>query len=105
MLLEGDRRRQKPSTAVAATAMATNQAGKHPTETHRASAEKPGGAAGTDAMDECSAVMEESHIDRKDNPAPDVEMDSLAGALSALQFVPSSVRFGRGGKRGGFARK
>ena len=36
----------------------------------------------------------------------DADMDDLAGAMSALKFVPPSVRFGRGrGKgRGGFSR-
>ncbi|GJC80629.1 zinc finger protein 511 [Colletotrichum liriopes] len=36
---------------------------------------------------------------------PDAEMDDLAGAMSALQFVPNSVRFGRGGGRAGFAKR
>ncbi len=35
---------------------------------------------------------------------PDVEMDDLVGAMSALKFVPSSIRFGRGGKVG-FSRR
>lgn len=35
----------------------------------------------------------------------DVDMDVLSGAMSALKFVPPSVRFGRGGRaRGGFSR-
>jgi hypothetical protein len=36
----------------------------------------------------------------------DVDMDVLSGAMSALKFVPPSVRFGRGGgrARGGFSR-
>jgi len=36
----------------------------------------------------------------------DEDMDGLAGAMSALKFVPTSVRFGRGkGRgRGGFSR-
>lgn len=34
----------------------------------------------------------------------DVDMDSLSGAMSALKFVPPSVRFGRGRGRGGFSR-
>ncbi|KAI6785756.1 Zinc finger protein-like protein [Emericellopsis cladophorae] len=34
---------------------------------------------------------------------PDEEMDDLTGAMSSLQFVPSSIRFGRG--RAGFARR
>ena len=32
------------------------------------------------------------------------EMDALASGMSALNFVPPSVRFGRGGPRGGFAK-
>ncbi|KAI1812035.1 hypothetical protein GGS20DRAFT_559732 [Poronia punctata] len=35
---------------------------------------------------------------------PDVDMDGLTGAMSALQFVPPSVRFGRGRGRAGFAK-
>ena len=35
----------------------------------------------------------------------DTEMDDLAGAMSALQFVPPSVRFGRGGGKAGFSKR
>jgi hypothetical protein len=35
---------------------------------------------------------------------PDVEMDGLAGAMSALQFVPPSIKFGRGRGKTGFAK-
>jgi hypothetical protein len=35
---------------------------------------------------------------------PDVEMDDLTGAMSALKFVPSSIKFGRSKGRGGFSR-
>ncbi|ORY69928.1 uncharacterized protein BCR38DRAFT_454827 [Pseudomassariella vexata] len=35
----------------------------------------------------------------------DTEMDDLAGAMSSLQFVPTSIRFGRGKGRGGFSRR
>ena len=34
----------------------------------------------------------------------DEDMDALASGLEALRFVPPSVRFGRGGRRGGLAR-
>ena len=37
-------------------------------------------------------------------PQPDQEMEDLSGAMSALQFVPMSVRFGRG-KKAGFAKR
>jgi hypothetical protein len=36
---------------------------------------------------------------------PDEEMEDLAGAMSALKFVPASVKFGRrAGHKSGFAR-
>ena len=31
-------------------------------------------------------------------------VDNLTTSLSSLKFVPPSIRFGRGGRRGGFAR-
>ncbi|KAL2753323.1 hypothetical protein ACRALDRAFT_2043768 [Sodiomyces alcalophilus JCM 7366] len=35
----------------------------------------------------------------------DTEMEDLTGAMSALQFVPHSIRFGRGGGKAGFAKR
>ena len=32
------------------------------------------------------------------------DMDELTSTMSALKFVPPSVRFGRGGRRGGLSR-
>ena len=32
------------------------------------------------------------------------DVDDLASTMSALKFVPPSVRFGRGGRRGGLSR-
>lgn len=40
-----------------------------------------------------------------DQGAQDASMEDLAGAMSALQFIPSSVRFGRGGRKAGFAKR
>ena len=37
------------------------------------------------------------------NPS-DVDMDGLSSQLSALKFVPPSIRFGRGGRKSGFSR-
>lgn len=34
----------------------------------------------------------------------DIDMDGLSGAMSALKFVPSSIRFGRGNKGKAFSR-
>jgi len=51
-------------------------------------------------------VKEESSITATDGTKKDADMDGLSGAMSALKFVPPSVRFGRGGGhgRGGFSR-
>ena len=34
----------------------------------------------------------------------ELDMDDVTSGMSALKFVPPSVRFGRGGRRGGFSR-
>jgi hypothetical protein len=39
----------------------------------------------------------------KSEKAPDTDMADLTGAMSALQFVPPSIRFGRG--RAGFSKR
>lgn len=36
--------------------------------------------------------------------ASQVDMDMITSGMSALKFVPPSVRFGRGGRRGGLSR-
>lgn len=46
------------------------------------------------APEDEKGVTKDTKSDASDE-RPDVEMDDLAGAMSALQFVPSSVRFGR----------
>lgn len=47
---------------------------------------------------------EEASTNEDRNAASDTEMDELAGTMAALKFVPSSLRFGRGG-RVGFSRR
>ncbi|KAK4227912.1 hypothetical protein QBC38DRAFT_476496 [Podospora fimiseda] len=53
------------------------------------------------------AVPEFAHAGPSESPRqkPDVEMEDLSAAISQLQFVPRSVRFGRGGKKSGFAKR
>ena len=38
------------------------------------------------------------------HPTPDADIDELASNLSSLKFVPTSVHFGRGRRRGGLSR-
>ncbi|KAJ7105115.1 hypothetical protein C8R43DRAFT_864234, partial [Mycena crocata] len=60
-----------------------------------------------------SVVVEEDDEEEDQDAAPDTPLhraapvgegvDSLADSLNALSLVPPSIRFGRGGKNGGFA--
>lgn len=62
------------------------------------------GAEGAKAGDEKTPPT--SGLDKKEpeqEEAPDTDMADLTGAMSALQFVPPSIRFGRG--RPGFERR
>ncbi len=50
---------------------------------------------------------EDSHTIEPSIPKEDADMEGLTGAMTALRFVPPSVRFGgrgRGRGRGGFSR-
>ena len=38
------------------------------------------------------------------SPSLDADVDELTSTMSALKFVPPSIRFGRGGRRGGLSR-
>jgi hypothetical protein len=52
-----------------------------------------------------SKPLPETRCDQEDEAeSADVDMEELTGAMSSLQFIPSSVRFGRGG-RAGFAKR
>jgi len=49
----------------------------------------------------------QAHSGDASNPLPsaECEVESITTAMSALKFVPPSIRFGRGGGRAGFAKK
>ena len=62
--------------------------------------------AGSESSPSVSNLINE-HASSSRNPvdAPmDDVMETLTSDLSSLKFVPPSVRFGRGGRRGGFAK-
>jgi len=92
MLLEGGHRRRRSSTTTK--------------QSRRGSLIGPGKAEPesehTAKHDDTLSVK---HEETKEQPSErqDVDMDSLAGAMASLQFVPRSIRFGRGG-RAGFAK-
>ena len=94
LLLEGGHRRRRSSLAsISATKTHASQTAisgeglKGPADRPQAPGDQP--------------VSDERAPEGK----PDVAMDDLSGAMSALQFVPPSIRFGRGGRKAGFARR
>lgn len=44
------------------------------------------------------------YSDAEKKMVSDTDVDELASTMSAFKFVPPSVRFGRGGRRGGLSR-
>lgn len=56
--------------------------------------------AAANVQAEDGAAAEDVPADVAPSQRKDVDMDGLEGAMSALKFVPTSVRFGRGGGRG-----
>lgn len=106
LLLEGRARRRRSSASASAGAPAG--VGSRP----KASAEE-GGEGAVPVADEEQArptAEEQPSADsgrkspEKQPEQPDHEMEDLSSAMSALRFVPMSVRFGRG-KKSGFAKQ
>lgn len=92
LLLEGRGRRRRSSAASASRPRASQ--GGHGQEP--AAQETPAAPADGNATTDSGRKSPEQ--------PPDQEMEDLSGAMSALQFVPMSVRFGRG-KKSGFAKR
>ncbi len=96
LLIEGGHRRRRSSVAAAATAAAAKA---QPSSQPTVNEEKP------KALTAPKATIDASKEKAVPDEKPDVVMDDLAGAMSALQFVPPSIRFGRGGRKAGFAKR
>lgn len=107
LLVEGGHRRRKSSTTTATKESKRKssilEASSSPGE------DKQEGKEATDGKKTHAASTSEyaSKPTTQPNPAEclDTDMEDLTGAMSALQFVPNSVRFGRGGGRAGFAKR
>lgn len=93
LLLEGGHRRRRSSTATNAggTKGTARRQSLRQTEVPKPSTEEPQVQAAKDG----SSPVE----------VPDTEMEDLAGAMSALQFVPTSIRFGHRKGKTGFVRR
>lgn len=51
-----------------------------------------------------SVVENSQNAEPNQSLSADANVDELTSTMSALKFIPPSVRFGRGGRRGGLSR-
>lgn len=90
LLVEGDHRRRRSSTASISK------------DSRRRANTLEGQEAGSKDISKDSKPLSSDSV--KESPPQkknvDADMADLTGAMSALQFVPPSVRFGRGGRAG-----
>ncbi|KAI0166138.1 hypothetical protein GGR57DRAFT_496411 [Xylariaceae sp. FL1272] len=93
--IHGGHRRRRSSTATTTTSISKALQPK----------EKTGQPEGRGVNDQRAQQSVSSGEAKTQAAAPDVDMEGLAGAMSALQFVPHSVKFGRGRGKAGFARR
>ncbi|XXH04627.1 Component of the SF3b subcomplex of the U2 snRNP [Hypoxylon texense] len=93
LLLEGGHRRRRSSTATVGSGpkTAVRRQSLQKTEVSKPNPEEPK----TQTSKAAAAPVE----------TPDTEMEDLAGAMSALQFVPMSIRFGHRKGKTGFAKQ
>lgn len=90
LLVEGGHRRRQSSTSTQAR------------ETRRRESLQ-GARDKQQKTDPSSEKATSSKDEEKSDEKPDTEMEDLTGAMSSLQFVPPSVRFGR--QRAGFSKR
>ncbi|KAK4697218.1 hypothetical protein P7C71_g842, partial [Lecanoromycetidae sp. Uapishka_2] len=95
MLRNGHRRRSSAASRAFHRGQRSNGAESPPEQTHGSS----------DGSESSSAPNREAeNPTNAPKPERDADIDELASTMSALKFVPPSVRFGRGGRRGGLSR-
>jgi hypothetical protein len=99
-MLRSGKHRRRSSAAQYMTEIEERRRRNSTMETLDTSEKQVGGGS------ENEAVKEKRAETAQDGSKNDVDTEGLAGAMSALKFVPPSVRFGRGGGRGrgGFSR-
>jgi len=98
LLLEGGQHRRRSSTA---TTVSISKASQRRQSLRQGEATKP---PGEDQQEVAPASPQKPSEQVIPAEVPDVEMDGLAGAMSALQFVPPCIKFGRGRGKVGFAK-
>ncbi|KAJ3565624.1 hypothetical protein NPX13_g7437 [Xylaria arbuscula] len=99
LLLDGGHHRRRSSTATTASVSKTSPRRR---SLRQAELSKPQEGEAREP-----SPVESRELPRKAPPAEtlDVEMDNLAGAMSSLQFIPTSIKFGRGRGKAGFAKR
>ncbi|KAI0024655.1 hypothetical protein F4780DRAFT_546773 [Xylariomycetidae sp. FL0641] len=100
LLMDGGHRRRRSSTATAASS--TKATARHQS-LRQSEPSKPAAQNPDDGVNqELKPLSDESTETRA---RPDIEMEDLTSAMSALQFIPHSVKFGRRKGKTGFAKQ
>lgn len=98
LLVEGGHRRRRSSTSAQAKESRRRESLQGAGDQQQQQQQKKDSKAdGAEKSNKGETATTDSH------EKPDTEMEDLAGAMSSLQFVPPSVRFGR--QRAGFSRR
>ncbi|RYP80376.1 hypothetical protein DL770_006244 [Monosporascus sp. CRB-9-2] len=100
MLLEGGHRRRASSSA---TSTGAPKGATRRNSLRQAEASKEGAGESKPVAEQKPAQGLEAKPPAKESV--DVAMEDLTGAMSALQFVPPNIRFGRGRGKSGFSKK
>ncbi|RYO78943.1 hypothetical protein DL766_008620 [Monosporascus sp. MC13-8B] len=100
MLLEGGYRRRASSSAT--NAGAPNGAARRNSLRQTEASEGGAGKSKPAAEQKLTQGLE---VKPPTKESVDVAMEDLTGAMSALQFVPPNIRFGRGKGKSGFSKK
>lgn len=79
-----------------------SQGGQRSTVYRGLSGQRPIAAATIKSLD-LALKSDADFASTEEGLCPDSDMDKLTSTMSALRFVPPSVRFGRGGHRGGLS--
>ncbi|TDZ30254.1 Zinc finger protein 511 [Colletotrichum spinosum] len=101
-------RKEPPNKGSVVSNSRTSQADGGETKKERQKDEQRTPAAVlSDPKERPDTEMDADPVPKSPDPTerPDTDMEDLAGAMSALRFIPNSVRFGRGGGRAGFAKR
>lgn len=99
LLIEGRERRRSSTSTLGAS-----KESKRRSSILEGASSQPGVATTRKEGEAKKQTIAEAHSPATDE-RPDTEMEDLTGAMSALKFIPHSIKFGRGGGKAGFAKR